>query len=59
MTGTPSAAQIADLPAWARRLTEAGPTADPADRAAYLAAKADLLTRLTDHPHDQTDKDSR
>ncbi len=59
MTGTPSAAQIADLLAWARRLTEAGSTTDPADRAAYLAAKAILLARLTEHPHDTTDEDSR
>jgi hypothetical protein len=59
VTGTPSAAQIADLLAWARRLTQTGLTADPADRAAYLAAKADLLTRITTHPHDTTDEDSR
>jgi hypothetical protein len=46
MTGEPSPAQIADLIAWARRLTEAGQAADPTDRAAYLAAKADLLARI-------------
>lgn len=55
MTGTASATQIAALLAQARRLTEAG----PADRAAYLAAKAALLARITGHPHDHTDEDSR
>ncbi|HEV8560169.1 MAG TPA: hypothetical protein VGR06_27870 [Actinophytocola sp.] len=59
MTGTASATQIAALLAQARRLTEAGPAADPADRAAYLAAKAALLARITGHPHDHTDEDSR
>jgi hypothetical protein len=43
----PIAGQIADLLAWARHLTEAGANADPAQRAAYHRAKADLLTRLT------------
>jgi len=52
VTGAPSAAQIADLLTWARRLTEAGHTADHADRAAYQAAKADLLARITaTNPH--------
>lgn len=50
MTNTSTATQIADLLAWARRLTEAGPGADATERAAYLAAKADLLDRLT-NPH--------
>ena len=59
MTSTPSPAQIADLLAWARRLTEAGPTTEAADRTAYLAAKADLLARVTEHHHDHTDEDSR
>jgi hypothetical protein len=54
----PSPAEIADLLAWARRLTEAGPAADPTDRAAYLAAKTDLLTRIPT-PHEHTDEDSR
>jgi hypothetical protein len=45
----PTARQIADLLAWARALTQAGPAADPAERAAYLAAKADLLHRITNH----------
>jgi hypothetical protein len=51
MTNPPSApspAEIADLLAWTRRLTHAGATADAAERAAYLAAKADLLARIAD-----------
>jgi hypothetical protein len=60
MTSKPSPAQIADLLAWARRLIEAGRTADPTVRAAYLAAKADLLARIAEqHPHDHTDEDTR
>lgn len=50
MTDTPTgitAGQIAELLAWARRLTEAGANADPAQRAAYHHIKADLLARLT------------
>jgi hypothetical protein len=47
--------EIADLLAWARRLSEARHHADPADRAAFLAAKTDLLTRL-DHPRDDADE---
>ncbi len=53
MTGAsnrPTAAEIADLLAWARVLIQTGPAAlDPAERAAYLAAKADLLHRITHH----------
>ena len=41
-----STAEIADLLAWARTLTETA--ADPAQRAAYLHAKANLLARITD-----------
>jgi hypothetical protein len=52
MTATSTASQIAQLVAWARRLSEAGPPVDPAERAAYQAAKADLLDRVGDpHPH--------
>jgi hypothetical protein len=41
--------EIADLTAWCRRLTQAGPgTAHPAELAAYQQAKRDLLARLTD-----------
>ena len=59
MTSGPSPAQIAELLAWARRLTETGHHADPAERAAYLAAKADLLARITDqHPANHS-KDTR
>jgi hypothetical protein len=44
----PSPREIAELLAWARRLTQAGPGVDPAERAAYLAAKTDVLARITD-----------
>ena len=38
--------------AWCRRLSMAGPDTDPAERTAYLAAKTDLLTRITTpEPH--------
>jgi hypothetical protein len=60
VTGTPSPAEIADLLTWARRLTEAGRTAEAADRTAYLAAKTNLLARIAHcHPHDHTDEDTR
>ena len=45
--------EISDLLSWARTLTQARSAADPAERAAYLAAKADLLARIaatTDDP---------
>ena len=39
--------EISDLIAWAARLSRAGPgSASPAETAAYLAAKADLLERI-------------
>jgi hypothetical protein len=48
-----SPAEIADLLAQARALTQAGTAADPTRRAAYLAAKAELLARIADqHAHD-------
>ena len=47
-TGQVSVAQIAELLAWTRSLSEAGASADPAERAAYHAAKTALLARLTD-----------
>jgi hypothetical protein len=47
-----SAAEIADLLAWARSLTDAGPTADPIERAAYQAAKTILLARIADQHTD-------
>jgi hypothetical protein len=46
----PSTAEIADLLAWARRLTAQGRHADPAERAAYQAAKTRLLAHLTAQP---------
>jgi hypothetical protein len=47
-----TAAEVADLLTQARSLTEARPTADPAQRAAYLKAKADLLTRIAEQRAD-------
>ena len=48
MTGQPvRPAEISDLIAWAARLSRTGPgSASPAETAAYLAAKADLLDRI-------------
>lgn len=46
MTKAPSVTQIADLLAWARRLSDTRHPGDTADRAAYQAAKVDLLARL-------------
>lgn len=46
------AREIAELLAWCRRLSAAGPDADPTERTAYLAAKTELLTRITNPgPH--------
>lgn len=42
-----STGEIAALLAWARTLSDAGPHADPTQRAAYQAAETALLTRLT------------
>jgi hypothetical protein len=55
--------EIAELTAWMRRLTQAGPgRADPAELAAFHAAKTALLARITDSatpdqpaPHEDTD----
>ncbi len=48
MTGQPvRPAEISELIAWAARLSRTGHgTASPAETAAYLAAKADLLDRI-------------
>jgi len=47
--------EIADLLAWARRLTETPPaTTQPGEAAAYQTHKADLLERLTPHPDTTT-----
>jgi hypothetical protein len=44
--------EIAELLAWCRRLTDIGPDADPGERTAYLTAKTELLTRITEpDPH--------
>ena len=39
---------VADLLAWARRISEARGRVNPAERAAYLAAKTALLGQLAD-----------
>jgi hypothetical protein len=46
VTSAPTATQIADLLAWARRLSDTRHRHDSAERAAYQAAKTDLLARL-------------
>jgi hypothetical protein len=43
-----STREVAQLLAWLRRLSAAGPAADPAEVAAYQATKADLLARIPD-----------
>ncbi len=46
--------EIADLLSRARQLSSAGSSANPAQRAVYLAAKANLLARIADaqaHQH--------
>jgi hypothetical protein len=53
VTGSPTPPRvrprdIADLLAWATSLSTARPAADPTEWAAYLTAKADLLTRIAD-----------
>ena len=62
------AREIVELLAWCRRLSMAGPDTDPAERTAYLAAKTDLLTRITtpephpshhDHDHDHDHEEQR
>jgi hypothetical protein len=52
-----SLTEIASLLAWARSLSEAGPAADPAERAAYRAAKTTLLARIT--PDDRPQRTAR
>jgi hypothetical protein len=53
-TGAVSTTEIAALLAWARSLSEASANADAnadhAERAAFQAAKATLLARITDQP---------
>jgi hypothetical protein len=46
-----SVAAIADLLAWARRLSDGAPHFDPAERAAYQAAKTSLLARIATQQH--------
>ena len=59
MTGTggqPTTTEIADLLAWARALSDTH-CADPAERAAYQAAKTTLLARLAHHNPTPTPED--
>lgn len=42
----PTVSEVAGLLRELRRLTEAGVSADPAEREAFLAAKRDLLARI-------------
>jgi hypothetical protein len=52
VTGPPvRPAEISELIAWAARLSRTGPgAASPAETAAYLAAKANLLDRIAASP---------
>jgi hypothetical protein len=49
-SATETVTEIAGLLAWARSLSDAGPHTDPAERAAYQAAKTTLLARLAHQP---------
>ena len=62
------AREITELLAWCRRLTAAGPDADLSERSTYLAAKTELLARITDpdpnpaqhdHEHDHDHEGQR
>lgn len=44
----PTTQEIAELTAWLKAITEAGSDADPAERAAFLAAKRSLLARIAE-----------
>lgn len=58
--GPVTAAQIADLLAQARTLSQARSAADPTARSSYLHAKAALLARIAgDIPLPAPDEDSR
>lgn len=54
MTSAPLATQIADLLAWARRLSDTRVHSDAAERAAYQAAKTDLLARIAATNYDRS-----
>jgi hypothetical protein len=43
--------EIADLIAWARHVSDVLDATSPAERAAFHAAKADLLSRIDDQQH--------
>ena len=55
--GQPTTTEIADLLAWARALSDTHCSADPAERAAYQAAKTTLLARLARHNPDPQPED--
>jgi hypothetical protein len=46
VTSAPTATQIAELMAWARRLSDTRHRPDDAELAAYQAAKTNLLARI-------------
>jgi hypothetical protein len=54
-----STTEIADLLAWARSLSDAQGSADPAERAAYQAAKTTLLARLAHQNPDPSPRTER
>jgi hypothetical protein len=60
ITGPVTAAEIAGLTAWMRRLSQAGLSrADPADLAAFHHAKQTLMARLETPNPSGTDKDTK
>jgi hypothetical protein len=54
----PTTTEIAGLLAWARSLGDTRGGADPAERAAYQAAKTTLLARLAHHNPTPTPEDT-
>ncbi len=54
----PSTTEIAGLLAWARSLSDTHGGADPAERAAYQAAKTTLLARLAHQNPDTLPEDT-
>lgn len=44
--GAPTVQEIAELTARLRRLAQAGPAVDPAEREAFLTDKRELLARI-------------
>ena len=57
--GPPGAQEISALITWMKHLSDIGPhQADPAELAAFLAAKRDLLTRIERHSHPTTSQET-